>query len=140
MSAFHNNLEKNDRVLHVPTGRQAKVARSPRSPETQRMTSIIFDGKHDVQYVDVMDLRLIPDGRTPEEHAPIDGTPPEGNAREFKARKAPVSAAAPASGLDALQSERHALQVEMRELEEKFRAKKARLTLVEKAIDVLEGK
>lgn len=71
---FSNNLDKNDRVLDVVSNRQGKVNVQPR--EATRMTKVLFDGKSSAVYVDVMNLRLVLNGKAAEDVPPIDGEPP----------------------------------------------------------------
>lgn len=70
---YQNNLALNDRVFDTESKRQGKVARMPR--ETSRSVSVLFDGTTNPRYLDIMQLRLMPDGRTPEDVPPCDGVP-----------------------------------------------------------------
>lgn len=71
---FSNNLDKDNRVLDVVSNRQGKVSVQPR--ESTRMTKVLFDGKSSAVYVDVMNLRLVLNGKAAEDVPPIDGEPP----------------------------------------------------------------
>lgn len=131
--AFSNNLQQNDRVLDTVSGRQGKVARTPRSPE-QRRTSIVFDGNSAAQYLDVMQLRLIVNGKTPEEGPPVDGTPPEDE------KPVPTAAAnghVLTAALDALKKERAHNVEDMDELDKRFRALRDANEKLDKAIALL---
>lgn len=139
---FANNLDKNNRVLDVITNRQGKVAIQPR--ESTRMTKVIFDGRSSGQYVDVMNLRLILDGRQAEDVPPIDGDPPplpEGNdgpRRAFSARTAGVAPAL--QGFDAvaiLKTQRADNETEKSKITERFKALAAENERLDKAITAL---
>lgn len=74
---FCNNLKKDDPVLDTVSNRPARVARTPQSDQ-QRMVALTFQGTNSSRYIDVMQLRLIVNGK-PEPDAPVDGTPPPFN-------------------------------------------------------------
>lgn len=134
-TAFRNNLEKNDRVFDTVSRRQGKVARTPRD-ERARMVSITFDGTSTPRYVDVMQLRLMPDGRTPEEAPPVDGTPPS---EETGTDPGPALArAAPEpDALGALRTELHQNNEEMTEMNARFKLLRERNERIERAISAL---
>ena len=71
---FCNNLKKGDPVLDTITNRPAKVARTPQS-EQQRMVALIYQGTTSPRYADVMQLRLIVEGKA-EAEPPVTGEPP----------------------------------------------------------------
>jgi hypothetical protein len=134
---YRNNLQKNDRVFHVPTKRQAKVDKDPR--ETSRMVSIVFDGIHTPKYVDIREVRLMPDGRTPENVPPCDGDPNEdggvGLATTPKIRV--QGTATPMGLLESAKGERARNATEMQVLETRFKHLKAANEKLDRAIAVL---
>lgn len=133
--SFSNNLQKNDRVLDTVSGRQGKVKWTPRAP-AQRRTAILIDGRSVHQYLDVMQLRLIVDGKTPEETPPVDGTPPEEPMRRPAGAAGPTDAVT-ASALETLRVERARNANEMSEIEQRFRTLKAANEKLDRAIAVL---
>ena len=74
MLPFCNNLRKGDRVLDSASGRPGIVDMNPR--ETSRSVSVVLQGIKTHRRFDVMNLRLIVDGKA-EDHPPVDGMPPE---------------------------------------------------------------
>lgn len=129
---FSNNLDLNNRVLHVPSGKQGKVAVQPR--DRTRMTKIIFDGRSSGQYVDVMDLRLILDGKVAEDVPPVDGEPPE---KPGPNTRAPAPAGPQGSALELLRIKRGQNAHAMQALEQQFREIKAENEKIDKAIAAL---
>ena len=126
---FHNNLEKNDRVFDTESKRQAKVARTPRGKA--RLTAITYDGTTTPRYVDVMQLRLMPDGRTPEDCPPIEGTPPE----KFDGAD-PDSGSEP-DALTSLRAELAKNNAEMSGMNARFKTLREQNDRIEKAIAIL---
>lgn len=131
---FRNNLEQNDRVFDTVSKRQGKVKWTPRS-ESQRRTSVVFDGQQAPQYLDVMQLRLITDGHTPESVPPVDGDPPAETPVRPERRTAAVATGP--TVLDTLRAQRDQNVTEMTALEKRFRGIKAENERIEKAIAVL---
>ncbi len=131
---FSNNLKKDDRVFDTGSKRQGRVPRDPQS-EKQRMTPVIFDGRTSVQYVDVMQLRLVVDGRQIEDNPPIDGIPPE-----LHSRTAAPAAAAPAKEPDAvtmLREVKGKIAAEISAIEKRFKELKAEEERIDKALAAL---
>lgn len=128
MTAFRNNLVKDDPVLHAETKRPGRVKYTPE--ETSRKVGVVWQGTSAPQYVDVTKLRLVVDGR-PEEVAPIDGVPPELAANRPRA-------ASEGTALGALESERDKLLAEMRVLEARFKEIRTSKERIEAAIAILK--
>lgn len=138
---FRNNLVQNDRILDTISNKQGKVARTPKN-DKNRMTCVQYDGQSAQRYVDVMQLRIIVDGRTPDDGPPIDGEPP---ALEEKTPRAAATAAAgydPGPGVDmagALEHEIKALDERMGELNREFKILDAQKQKFQKALDILRA-
>ena len=84
MTAFHNNLQRGDRVLDTASGRQGTVQMNPRANSVN--VSVLFDGLTAQRYVPVAGLRLIVDGK-PEDVPPVDGEVPEAADQEVADRQ-----------------------------------------------------
>lgn len=136
---YRNNLVKNDRVFHVPTKRQAKVDKDPR--ETSRQVSIIFDGINTPRYVDIRELRLMPDGRTPEDVPPCDGDPNEQGGVGLATGVRPPVATAPKVPdlLATARAQRDANTAEMAGLETRFKTLKSANLKLDHAIEILSA-
>lgn len=134
MTAFRNNLQKNDRVFDTVSNRQGKVAWTPRDSGSRR-TALVYDGQTAPQYRDVMQLRLITNGRTPEDVPPVDGTPPALEPEHTAARIEPQPDGM--SALDALKSERASNAQEMTRIEARFRLLKNSNERLDRAIAVM---
>lgn len=128
---YRNNLQKNDRVFDTVSKRQAKVDKDPR--ETSRMVSIVYDGIHTPKYVDIRQLRLMPDGRTPETVPPCDGDPDEPEEKQPTVRPT----ATPLGLLESAKGERQRNAAEMQGLETRFKFLKAANEKLDRAIAVL---
>lgn len=117
---FNNNLEKNDRVYDTVSKRQGKVARDIRDPSSRRVC-ILLDGdaSASAKYVDVMQLRLMPDGRTPEQDAPVDGVPPVEEPK--RAAVQPRAHSEEPDALSALRSELERNNTEMNGMNARFK-------------------
>ncbi len=129
---FRNNLEKNDRVFDTESKRQGKVARTPRD-EQARMVAVVFDGTTTARYVDVMQLRLMPDGRTPEEFPPVNGSPPTIEETEHKSSDSPE----PPDALAALRDELGRNNHEMTGMNARFKLLREKNDRIERAIAAL---
>jgi len=125
---FRNNLQKDDRVLHAETKRPGTVRYTPE--EGSRTVGIVWQGTKAPQYVDVMKLRLVVDGK-PEDVPPVDGEPPAMGAA------AVAKTPAPSSALDALKAERETVTSEMKSHEDAFRVLKQRRERLDAAITAL---
>ncbi len=134
---FRNNLQKNDRVFDTESRRQGKVYRTPRD-EQSRMTSIVFDGTHSPRYVDVMQLRFMPDGRTPEDVAPIDGEPPAVGKAVVSSAPAP-RAPSGSDPKDILVAEREKAVAEMAEITATYKGLQKKVERLNVAIEALTG-
>lgn len=134
---FSNNLDKNNRVIDVISNRQGKVNVQPR--ESTRMTKVLFDGKSAAVYVDVMNLRLVLDGKQAEDLPPIDGEPPPLPADRPQAAPARTLI----EGGDAtavLKAELEMNRQLMAALELQFKALRSKNDKLEQAIAILEGR
>lgn len=69
---YCNNLRKDDVVEVASTLRRGVVATGPR--EQSRTVAVLLHGTNTPRYLDVLDLRLVVDGKS-EEVPPIDGDP-----------------------------------------------------------------
>lgn len=133
---FCNNLDKDNRVFDTVSGRQGKVARQPQS-DKQRMTPIIYDGTNSVVYRDVMQLRLVLNGRTPEDDPPVDFpelAPPLGP-------KAPppqaIQLSPTAAAAQLLRDEKERNNAEIETIEKRFKVLKASNEKLDAAIVAL---
>ncbi len=136
---FRNNLVQNDRVFDTVSTRQGKVSRTPKNDQN-RMTCILFDGTQSEKYVDVMQLRLIVDGRTPEDVPPIDGEPPaDGQPRPARTPAAPRFAGASDDPALNLEAEIKLIDVRQAEITAEFKGLTARKEKFTKALEVLRS-
>lgn len=141
MRPFYNNLVREDRVFDTATNRHGKVCRTPQS-SSQRMTPVILDGTNSVRYIDVMQLRLVADGRTPEDDPPVDGEPDKAGIRTEAAAPVVTPASRPLNEpttLDLLRTRRATIQQEIAAIETRFKALKAEDTKLEQAINILSA-
>lgn len=137
LTPFCNNLKAGDRVMDVKSKRQAKVQRTPQD-DTSRMTCIIYEGTTTGRYVDVMDLRLILNGRI-EEVPPIDGEAPPLNSIKSKVRVT-SDFGRPTDPLSMLKAQKQAHAEEIKTMEDRCRTIRAEDERLDRAIAALEGK
>lgn len=128
---YCNNLAKDDVIVHAETRRVGKVAHNPE--ETSRMVGIVWQGTKSVQYVDILLLRYVVNGR-PEDVPPCDGTPPE---LEGYPAQRPRARPVETNALEALKKERDDANTEMVRLEARFRELRSNKDRLERAIGVL---
>lgn len=124
---FRNNLQKNDRVLDTVSGRQGKVKWNPR--EHGRRTAIQIDGTATPRYLDVMTLRLIANGHTPEESAPVEGEPPA-----IEPERSEPQTPCGKGALEMLRNELGQNERRMKDAEQTFRTLKKENARIERAI------
>jgi hypothetical protein len=124
MTAYANNLRKNDPVIDANTKRPGKVAADVR--ETSRTVLVQFQGESSPRRTDVMDLRLVVDGR-PEEIPPINGVPPP-RAGAARSRN---------DALESLKADRAAVDAEMRIIEGQFKDRRERRDRLDQAIKIM---
>lgn len=132
---FANNLRCLDRVMDIVSKRHGKVAIQPR--ESTRMTKVIFDGRSSGQYVDVMNLRLVLDGKVAEDVPPIDGEPPGLPAKVFAGSRTPAPSSS--SALDLLKAKREQNAHAMTALNGQFSELKAENEKIDRAIAALSS-
>lgn len=137
---FRNNLVQNDRIVDTVTKKQGKVARTPKN-DKNRMTCVQYDGQSAQRYVDVMQLRLMPDGRTPEEVPPIDGEPPALEEPSTKAAPPRPWPSPPASSdpVENIEAELKLIEIRMSEINEEFRTLDGRKAKYRKALEALRS-
>ena len=128
MSAFCNHLTKGDRVLNTKLGREGTIAAKPR--ETSRYVQIQYDNRTSVGSADVMDLRIILDGRA-EDVPPVTGEPPERQTRT-EAQESEEDAV-----LTTLRAQRARHDNTIQELEHKLRMERSAIERLDRAIKVL---
>lgn len=132
MTPFTNNLVKDDVVMHAESKRVGKVAYTPK--EGSRMTGVVWHGNNVPQYIDVMKLRFVVDGK-PETVAPVEGEPPPLDPPTAGRQRIPM-----VNHLDpigALRKEREHVDTEMRGIETRFKDLKTRREKLDQAIAVL---
>ena len=131
MSTYRNNLKKGDPVIAKDTRRPGEIAADVR--HNSRTVMVKFQGVPTPQRVDVLQLRLVVDGK-PEDCPPIDGQPPE------RLQK-PARSTAESTGGDAvnvLKASRDQLNQELEEMSARFKALRERRDKISQAIDILE--
>lgn len=136
MTAFRNNLQKGDRVVHAETKRPGTVYVTPR--ESSRNVSVVWQGCTGAIYVDVMKLRLVLDDKgTIDEFAPVDGEPPS-ESPERPIPSAPrVAESHKDHALQVVRDERSKIKIELAVIEadfKKLRAIDERLAETEKIL------
>lgn len=130
MKPFRNNLEKDDAVFDTVSKRPGAVMARPF--RSRRATLVRLQGSKDEDHLDVMQLRLLVNGKT-EEVAPIDGEPPSLD----QPAKTPKAASGDPVAL--LKAEKASNKVKMDSMTAEFKVLRLREERIDKAIAALEG-